>query len=282
MLARIKIIICLIPLLLLAGCFQQASESFEPVNSTIEPLAIPDSTDDLDTEQITPIPATPTFPPITIISQPTLSIIETAEETKNVPEDVFGDSGGTLTPGSSATTPQFITPGLPSGPVTFAPSTPTPLGGALTATPSGLVTPTAMFTADESGCTHVVAPGENLYRIALNNGLTVAEMKAANPELVGDNPVLQIGQVLQIPGCGAPSAGTSSDQPGDTGIISPEAAPTQPIVPPPGSGELYTVQPGDTLFSIATRFGTTIQAIVEANNLANPDALQVGQQLIIP
>ncbi len=44
----------------------------------------------------------------------------------------------------------------------------------------------------------------------------------------------------------------------------------------------YVVQPGDTLFLIAQRFGTTVQAIMQANNITNPDIIVVGQILIIP
>ena len=44
----------------------------------------------------------------------------------------------------------------------------------------------------------------------------------------------------------------------------------------------YTVQTGDTLFSIASRFGTTVEALVEANNITNPDLIRVGQVLTIP
>jgi peptidoglycan/xylan/chitin deacetylase (PgdA/CDA1 family) len=42
------------------------------------------------------------------------------------------------------------------------------------------------------------------------------------------------------------------------------------------------VQPGDTLFSIARRFGTTVEAIVSANSLADPSQIEVGQVLLIP
>jgi mannosyltransferase len=46
--------------------------------------------------------------------------------------------------------------------------------------------------------------------------------------------------------------------------------------------QLYTVQSGDTILKIALRFKTTVQALVEANNLKNPNKLETGQQLIIP
>ena len=45
---------------------------------------------------------------------------------------------------------------------------------------------------------------------------------------------------------------------------------------------VYIVKPGDTLTSIARRFGTTVRAIVEANGLANRNFIWVGQRLIIP
>lgn len=49
------------------------------------------------------------------------------------------------------------------------------------------------------------------------------------------------------------------------------------------AGDLeYIVQPGDTLMSIAQRFDVTMDEIIEANDLTNPDRLDVGQVLIIP
>lgn len=43
----------------------------------------------------------------------------------------------------------------------------------------------------------------------------------------------------------------------------------------------YIVRPGDTLFGIAARFGTTVDAIMRANQLQSP-FIYVGQQLYIP
>lgn len=44
----------------------------------------------------------------------------------------------------------------------------------------------------------------------------------------------------------------------------------------------YTVQTGDTLFTIAQRFGTTVESLARANNITNPDVIFVGQVLTIP
>lgn len=54
-----------------------------------------------------------------------------------------------------------------------------------------------------------------------------------------------------------------------------------PVVTPGPSQTTYTVQQGDTLNDIATRFGTTAQAIRDANGLTG-DTINVGQVLIIP
>ncbi len=47
-------------------------------------------------------------------------------------------------------------------------------------------------------------------------------------------------------------------------------------------GPVYIVQPGDTLSSIAHRFNTSLDALMSANHLSDPNRLEVGQRLIIP
>ena len=47
-------------------------------------------------------------------------------------------------------------------------------------------------------------------------------------------------------------------------------------------GTIYTIVPGDTLFALAQRFNTTVQAIINANPGIDPNSLQVGRMICIP
>ena len=49
-----------------------------------------------------------------------------------------------------------------------------------------------------------------------------------------------------------------------------------------GEGYEHVVQPGETLSEIAKAYGVTGRAMVEANDIPDPDRLQVGQRLFIP
>jgi len=111
----------------------------------------------------------------------------------------------------------------------------------------GVVTPPSQAT------TYTVQAGDTLFSIARRFGLTVEELMALN-NLTSTN--LQIGQVL---------------------IVSREI--TTPT-PPPTNTQVYTVQAGDTLFSIARRFGMTVEELMSLNNLTST-SLQIGQQLLV-
>ena len=54
------------------------------------------------------------------------------------------------------------------------------------------------------------------------------------------------------------------------------------IIPTPTPAGLYVVKPGDTLSKIADEHATTIDEIMAANNLSDPDLIAAGQHLTIP
>jgi lysozyme len=110
---------------------------------------------------------------------------------------------------------------------------------------------------DQTPKIHVVAAGDSFESIANKYGVTVRELVGANPQL------LKIGDKLTVP---VPVA-----IPDDGGVT-----------PPPPPQRKYTVKRGDTLYAIAIKFGTTVPALVAANNIANPNLIQVGQVLVIP
>jgi LysM repeat protein len=109
--------------------------------------------------------------------------------------------------------------------------------------------------------------------------LTIATRYGTTPEAIAqlnslaDPNALTLGQKLQIPG----SAGSAETRGGATTTSGTAAGGATA-----GGTTSYTVQQGDTLGAIARRFGTTVQAIVSANALANADSIRVGQKLTLP
>lgn len=66
-------------------------------------------------------------------------------------------------------------------------------------------------------------------------------------------------------------------------LITPVPTPTAtPKALPTAAPVTYVVKAGDTLSGIADMFGITVDDIVRVNNIADPNALQVGQVLTIP
>ena len=62
------------------------------------------------------------------------------------------------------------------------------------------------------------------------------------------------------------------------------AASVAPTVAPPATPQVYTVQSGDTMSRIATRFEIPLDVLIAANRetIPNPDLLAIGDQVIIP
>jgi LysM repeat protein len=135
---------------------------------------------------------------------------------------------------------------------------------------------------------HVIRPGENLYRISLRYGVTISQIMGANPFITNPN-IIYAGTVLQIPTGTVPLPVTPTPRPptvtpGGPTVTPPPPTTVPPTVPPPtpGGQTTYVVRSGDTLGRIAQRFGTTVSAIAQANNIVNPNLIYPGQVLIIP
>jgi len=99
------------------------------------------------------------------------------------------------------------------------------------------------------GNTYTVQKGDNLYSIARTYGVTVDDLKRVN-NLISNT--LSIGQILNIPGNNNTNLGNT-----------------------------YIVKSGDTLYSIARAFNTTLNDIKALNNLSS-NVISVGQTLKIP
>lgn len=102
--------------------------------------------------------------------------------------------------------------------------------------------------------TYTVKKGDSLYSIANKYNTTVDELKRIN-NLTSN--ILSIGQVLKLP------SDKVSDVEKEENTIS------------------YTVQKGDSLYSIARKYSTTIDKIKDLNNLTT-NLLSIGQVLLIP
>ena len=76
---------------------------------------------------------------------------------------------------------------------------------------------------------------------------------------------------------------TSAPTPTPKAVASPAGARTDTATATPAAQErVYEVQAGDTLSAIAARFGVSAEELARYNNLADPNALQVGQVLKLP
>lgn len=105
--------------------------------------------------------------------------------------------------------------------------------------------------------THVVQPGESLSSIAMRYGVNLVDLAHANG--LTTRSWVYTGQVLQVPGVAGATAAARAT-----------------------SGTVHVVQRGETLASIAWRYGVTVDQLVQANGLLSSHWIYVGQRLVVP
>jgi len=277
---------------------EQASNTPVPPTSTLEQ---PSSTPEQPTSTLTNTPrptvgivatSTPEGQPLPATETPTEPPTNTSEPTSTF------TSEPTLPPTDVPTeVPTEVPTDVPTEPPTstFAPSSPTPMAGEATATPEGGVASATPTTVSEVSPTptstpadkpisdefpgtiiHTVRRGDNVDKLARLYNSTIDAIAQANG--LDDSYLIHVGQELIIPVRIVAEVGTPTETPQ---VIVVTATPIG-SVPPIGSGNIYTVQFGDTLSRIARLFNTNVETIAQMNGIVNPNQIQVGQQLNIP
>jgi lysozyme len=118
---------------------------------------------------------------------------------------------------------------------------------------SAFATTSSVFAAG-CGSSVTVLQGDTLRKIAERCGTTVSALRRANPE-IGSGDLIFPNQVLQLPGT---------------------------ILGTDGGYFIYIVAHGDTLKGLATRFGTTVDALLAANkDITNANVIYEGQLLTV-
>lgn len=168
-------------------------------------------------------------------------------------------------------------------------------------------------------CVHEIRAGDTLFQLSLAYGVTVDAIADASGI---DNPDrIAAGQHVTIPKCGTTGfipPPTSVPPPTIDPALIPTAIETAELeiasaedtrdtlveqaqaalldnaqagagdafsiqsAAPSTTGQTYTVQQNDTLFEIATRFGTTVDALAALNNIEDVDSVDAGQVLDLP
>ncbi len=129
--------------------------------------------------------------------------------------------------------------------------------------------------------TIVIQQGDTLYSVAQRAGTTVPDLMHANG--LNDPTNIRVGQSLRLP---ASSSGQAAGGPVRLAsapaapIAAPAAVPAQNATRPMGG--FHTVEAGETVYSIARRYGVAPNTIIAGNELGANPQLRIGQRLAIP
>ncbi len=117
---------------------------------------------------------------------------------------------------------------------------------------------------------YYVRPGDTLWAISARQGVTIYRLIELNPDI--NAHALWVGQVIVVQNDGSwvqtpTGGGTATTTSGVSTIY---------------GSRTYIVEPGDTLWAIATRHGVSLQALMNANGITDANVIWAGQKLVIP
>ena len=167
----------------------------------------------------------------------------------------------------------------------FATETPTPT---LTFTPTATLAPTLTPTITETATVTATATRNAPYFYTIQEGdylATIAEKENLGPD--GVALILLLNPYTEDGADGSIDPATQIVYPGQQILLPNPGLPLPTATPIPadlqrGTKLTYIVQAGDTLAGIASLFNSTMDDIIKENNLDDPNAIFVGQSLIIP
>jgi LysM repeat protein len=139
---------------------------------------------------------------------------------------------------------------------------------------------TQVFAQDSDNSHYSFQPGDSLLDVSLFYQVSTDDLVELNGL---QSPILAAaGASLVVPlPANQPAVANEAPTEASTAPRTTEENPTRIVTQAENLG-VYLIQPGDTLFRIATRFGVPLRALAYVNGIITPDTIYVGQQLKIP
>ena len=128
---------------------------------------------------------------------------------------------------------------------------------------------------------YIIQRGDSLSKISKRYNITIAAIKAANPQIKND--VVKLGQKIKLPGkvdVGEQTipAGAFEKKPASASSAAKASAAAKPYS---GETKKYVIKNGDTLGGIAKSYGISVRQLKEMNGLKN-NLIVVGKELKVP
>jgi LysM repeat protein len=158
-------------------------------------------------------------------------------------------------------------------------------------TPPASTPPTATPPASNGLTRYTIVKGDTISAIAARFAVSTQSVLSANG--LGWSSIIYPGQSIVIPGQPLTAPAPTTPAPGDgaidiapvvdvTPIEEPSAPPAPAPAPPAPVSTTYLIKSGDTITSIAAKFGVSIQSVLDANGLTRASIIYAGRTLVIP